>query len=104
MISSSSMTRMAALRVIALCPSARERAGLRNGVGSAGAGRALGRRERERQAEPRSLAGRALTGDGAVVFLDDPVSDREAEAGALPDLLGREEWIIDPRELFRGDS
>src|SRR3954452_22703052 len=104
MISSSSMTRMAAVRVIALCPSARERAGLRSGVGSAGAGRALGRREGERQAEPRAVAGRALAGDGAVVFLHDPVCDREPEAGALPDLLGREEWIIDPGELFRRDS
>ena len=42
------------------------------------------------------LAGCGLDVDGTVVFLDNPVTDREAETGPLADRLGREEWVEDP--------
>ena len=37
------------------------------------------------------------------MLLDDPVGDREAEAGALADFLGREERIEDARQDVRGN-
>src|SRR3990172_6193440 len=41
--------------------------------------------------------------DGAPMLLDDALADGEAEARPLPHLLGGEERIEDPREVFRGD-
>ncbi len=42
----------------------------------------------------------AVAGDRAAVLLHDAVGDRQAESGALADLLGREERIVDARELL----
>ena len=64
------------------------------GDGSLGAGG----RERlvdagQRDVDARAAAGRALDADGAAALLDDAVDDREAEAGAAADLLGRVERL-----------
>ena len=90
MISSSSMTRMEALRrmsVLLGCGAARARAA------RAGAGGKF-------EDEPGALADHALAVDRAVVLAHDAVGDREAEAGALADRLGGEERVVDPREVF----
>ena len=47
---------------------------------------------------------RAVAGDGAAVLLDDSVRDRQAEPRAFPDILGGEERIVNPRELFGGNA
>ena len=57
-------------------------------------------RERQREREARALADGAVAGDRAAVLLHDAVGDRQAEAGALADLLGREERIVDARQLL----
>ena len=38
------------------------------------------------------------------MFLDDSVGDRQAETGTLADFLGREERIVDSRDVFGADS
>ena len=45
-----------------------------------------------------------VVADGAAVRFDDPVADRQTEAGALADRLGREERLEQLRLVFRGDS
>ena len=67
--------------------------GLRHRAGSDG--------ERQRKRKAGSLAERAVAGDRAAMFLDDAVGDGQTEAGAFADLLGREERIVDARELIR---
>ena len=54
-------------------------------------------RERQMHDEARALAELARHGDRPAVILDDAIADGEAEAGALPDLLRREEGIEDLR-------
>ena len=56
------------------------------------------------QREPRALPDRAVAADRAVVLAHDAVGDRQAEAGAAADRLGREERIVDARELLRRDA
>ena len=55
---------------------------------------------RKRQDEPRALPDRAVAVDRAVVLAHDAVGDRQAEAGALADRLGREERIVDAGEVL----
>ena len=43
---------------------------------------------------------RALAVDRALVLAHDAVGDRQAEAGALADRLGREERIVDARQVL----
>ena len=57
----------------------------------------------ETQREPRALPDAALAVDRAVVLADDAVGDRQAEAGALADRLGREERIVDARRGARSE-
>src|SRR5687767_12130095 len=83
MISSSSMTR---ILLMASRPSRPRRAHLFG--------------ERQTDGEARALADLAVAGDRAAVFLHDAVRDREPEAGALANLLGREERIVDARQLL----
>ena len=40
----------------------------------------------------------------AVVLVDDAVGDRQAEAGAAADRLGREERIVDARQMLRRNA
>src|SRR5581483_10294155 len=99
MISSSSMTRIVPLREFAiefwtrskrtalLLRGARRRGGVLGG-------------QRQRDREPRSLADRAVAADRPVVLPDDAVGDRQPEAGAAADRLGREERIVDPRQML----
>ena len=103
MISSSSMTRMDPRPVrraaaASEASSARHRQACLFAACGATADRddASGSVERE----ARALADGAVAGDRAAVLLHDAVGDRQAEAGALADLLRREERIVDPRELF----
>src|SRR4029450_7907308 len=97
MISSSSMTRMELF--IVLVPEARKpgrytrtpagprtrptRSGLVDPGGRAGQG--------EPQLKPLTLPVCTLAGDGAAVLLNDPVGNRQAEPGALPNRLRGEE-------------
>ena len=39
-----------------------------------------------------------------VVFLDDAVSDGQAQAGTAPDAFGGKERIVDLRHIFRRDA
>src|SRR3954463_13477540 len=89
MISSSSMTRMEEC-VIASDP-LRLRQTARVG-------------ERQADGEPRALADMAVARDRAAVLLHDAVGNREPQPGALADFLGREERIVDPRQLLRGNA
>src|SRR5206468_7032391 len=50
---------------------------------------------RQLDQEVRTAATARLDADVPAVFLDDAVGDREPEAGAGPDLLGREERVED---------
>ena len=59
------------------------------------------RRERQGQREARALPDRAVAVNRAVVLAHDAVGDRQAEAGAAADRLGREERVVDARELLR---
>jgi hypothetical protein len=54
-----------------------------------------GRRQQDR--EPRPHARLALEGDRPAEPKHDPLADREPEPGAVPDRLGREEGLEDPR-------
>ena len=58
------------------------------------------RGERKRQREARALTDRAVAGNRAAVLLDDAVGDRQPQAGALADVLRREERIVDARQLL----
>src|SRR5579863_2095648 len=55
----------------------------------------LVRLERQSHGEAAPLARGGLDVDGAAMFADDSVADREAEAGALADCFGGEEGIED---------
>src|SRR6185312_495049 len=55
----------------------------------------------EFQPEARAGAGTALDFDDAVVFLDDAIGHRQSQARAFADALGREEGIVDPRDVIR---
>ena len=55
---------------------------------------------RQLQREPRPVTDGAVTVNRAIVLLDDAVDDRQAEAGAPADRLGREERIVDAREVL----
>src|SRR6185437_13542066 len=90
MISSSSTTRIVPWREVAI-PLLRPR-------------RALGHhRRRQHQREAGALSNRAVASDHPVVLVDDPVGDRQAEAGAAADRLGGEERIVDARQLLWRD-
>src|SRR5512146_1300981 len=60
--------------------------------------------QRQANQKRRPPAGFAVNGDAAVVLLDDLMDDEESETGALADVLGREKWIEDLREEFKGDA
>src|SRR5687768_12041004 len=59
--------------------------------------------ERERQHEPCALPHLALAVDRSLVLPYDAVGNRQAKAGTLVHRLGREERVVDPREVFIGD-
>src|SRR6188508_3181195 len=86
--SSSSMTSTAALCFRMLAPCALSLWGGDSGIG----------RGNESKFKARSLAGRAVALDRRFVLADDPVGDRQAEAGALAHRLGGEERIVNPRQ------
>src|SRR5581483_2976686 len=70
-------------------------------------GEALGRRSRQgRQlnAEKRSTLGAILADDSAVVFLNDAVTDAQAESRSLANSLGRVERIEYPLRVPRSGS
>src|SRR5580704_16231217 len=50
------------------------------------------------------IARHGLYGDQALDFLDDAVSDVEAETGSFTDSLGGEKWLEDFRLDFLGNS
>src|SRR5207249_4605684 len=50
-------------------------------------------RRREIEVEDGAAGGRAAASNAAAERVDDAVADREPEAGALPDRLGREERL-----------
>ena len=75
---------------------ARQRRGLGRGRAHAAS------RRRQLEEERRPVSRRRLHADAPAVLLHDRVGDRQAEPGALPDLLGREERVEDPRHrIFR---
>ena len=65
---------------------------------------ASGGGQRQRQREPRALPDRAVAVNRAVVLAHDAVGDRQAEARAAADRLGREERIVDARQLLRRNA
>src|SRR5918993_3937952 len=66
--------------------------------------RGAGRGDGERDAEGGAATGRALDGDVAGVLLHDAVGDGEAEAGAAPDALGREERVVEAGDVLGRDA
>ena len=58
------------------------------------------RHRRERDREPGALPNGAVAVNCAVVLTHDAVRDRQAETGPLTDRLGREERIVDSREVL----
>src|SRR3712207_2173394 len=64
----------------------------------------LRRLDRYLDAEGRPVVEAAVNADRAAVALDDAVADREAEAGALPDRLGRKKRVEDFAEVLGGDA
>src|SRR6185369_13961530 len=64
------------------------------------ASRKLDRRRRKLEDEPSTLSNDALAVDRTVMLTDDPVGDRESEAGALTGGLRCEERVINAREVL----
>ena len=69
-------------------------------------GRARRSLERRRQAqrEARALPDGAGAADGAVVLVNDPVGDRQAQSGAAADRFRGEERVVDPRQVLGGNA
>src|SRR4051794_29557245 len=80
---------------------ASRRASLSSGRSDAGGS---GSPHRNDDPERGSRADLALDHDAAAVPVDDAVDNREAEAGALADVLGREERIEDLRDHVGRDA
>src|SRR5262245_29751752 len=63
-----------------------------------------GAADRQNDREARPLPDLGAHVDRATVLVDDLADDREAEAGPLADVLGREERIEDLRQHVRGNA
>src|SRR5687768_9063796 len=91
MISSSSTTRIMPVPVVAINVLPTLPAGARSpDFGGA----------RQRQREARALADHAIAVNLTVVFPHDAVRNRQSESGPPADRLGREERVVDPRQVF----
>src|SRR5688572_25577953 len=64
----------------------------------------LGAHWRKRKDESGTLAHAALAVDEPFVLAHDSVGDGQAQTSALPQRLGREERIVDSRQVFVRDA
>src|SRR5688572_11489241 len=92
MISSSSTTRMEALRRMAFL------------LGPGGARRPLEWRGRKFKHEARALADHAFAVDRAMMLAHDAVGDGQTKARAVADRLGGEERVVNPGEVLARDT